>query len=56
MAPEEFQFQIHSQICQVLIPNVFIQQYWHIAQYFAQYWAGGAVIVKIKVQSLLPDS
>ena len=37
----ESQFQIHSQIFQVLIPNVFIQQYWHIAQYFAQYWAGG---------------
>ena len=33
----ESQFQIF----QVLIPNVFIQQYWHIAQYFAQYWAGG---------------
>ena len=29
----ESQFQIHSQICHVLIPNAFIQQYWHI--YFA---------------------
>lgn len=38
-APGESWFQIHSQICQVLILNVFIQPYWHV--YFAQCWCGG---------------